>query len=516
MKKRILYSITLLCAVSSASVFAQKDTKETEEQRRVKAEHAEIGIVNEANSNYKRTTHPGAQWFPEAGFGMFIHWSISSVNEVTLSWPMIAGTQLAYRNPKPTKEEVEKYVKEGDFFAGNDCKKNNSCLTPNQYWEQAKKFNPSSYDPDTWIRLAKEAGMTYAVLTARHHDGFALWPSKYGDFNTKNYMGGRDLVKEYVAACRKYGLKVGIYYSGPDWYFNRDFQNFLYYGLVADFPNILPSLDANLQPRTAEKTATEKQEHYEKVAAYLTGQIEELLTNYGKIDIIWFDGGPSIPKDNSARKQVISMERIHQLQPGIVVSPRFYGYGDYKTLEGDGALPKTVQNDWTELCAIAATRGWGYVGAPAKSPVYSLNQLVVCRANNTNLLLNYGPDKNGVISKDMTDHLHTIAAWMKVNGCAIKGTHALDPKEQASVPAVANAKHRYLFVMPKTKDNITPPLLPLPEEIVTLKTAQPIKNIRLLGQKVNIKYEVKDGQVTIQVPSEARTINGDVLDVILK
>ncbi|MBV4358190.1 alpha-L-fucosidase [Pinibacter aurantiacus] len=514
MKKNIWYSIGLLCAISSSTV-AQINKQESEEQRRIKAEHAQIGIADNAKSDYEHTTNPGAQWYPQAGFGMFIHWSIASVSEVDLSWPMMAGTQLAWRNPKPTNEEIQAYVKKGDFFAGHDCEKTNSCLTPNQYWNQAKKFNPSSYDPDTWIKLAKEAGMTYVVLTARHHDGFALWPSRYGNFNTKNYMGGRDLVKEYVAACRKYGLKVGIYYSGPDWYFNKDFQSFMYWRIVQNYSN-LPELDPDLRPRTTEKTEAEKQQHYNDVAAYLTGQLEELLTNYGKIDMIWFDGRPDIPIGNSAWKKLITMERIHQLQPGIVVSPRFYGYGDYKTLEGDGALPATVQNDWTELCTTAETRGWGYTATPAKSPAFSINELAVCRANNTNLLLNYGPDKNGVFSKDMADHLRAIAAWMKVNESAIKGTHALSAEEKASVPAVANEKHRYLFVMPETKNNATAPELPLPAETVTLKTLHPIKNVRLLGQNVNMKYEVNDGLVTIQIPSEVRTINGDVVDVILK
>ncbi|MBV4358191.1 alpha-L-fucosidase [Pinibacter aurantiacus] len=514
MRKNILYSIGLLCAISS-TVAAQKNAQESEEQRRIKAEHAQIGITDDVKSNYKRTTNPDAQWFPDAGFGMFIHWSISSVNEVDISWAMITGAKLSVRNPKPTDEEMRKYMEDGDYLAFMDCKKTNSCLTPNQYWDLAKKFNPSSFDPDIWARQAKEAGMTYVVLTARHHDGFALWPSKYGDFNTKNYMGGRDLVKEYIAACRKYGLKVGLYYSGPDWHFDKDFHNFMYWRLKKDFP-FLPELDADLHPRTTQKTEAEKQQHYENVAAYLTGQIEELLTNYGKIDMLWFDGTPDIPKDNSARNQLITVERIHQLQPGIVLSPRFYGYGDYESTEGDGALPTTVQSNWSELCSNIETLGWGYCNSPVKTSAFELNQLAVCRANNTNFLLNFGPDKNGVFCKDMADRLHDFAAWMKVNGSAIKGTHALDPKEQASVPAVANEKHRYLFVMPKTKNDTIVAALPLPAETITFKTSHPIKKIQLLGQKVDVKYEVNDGQVTIHVPSEVRTINGDVLDVVLK
>jgi alpha-L-fucosidase len=87
-------------------------------------------------------------------------------------------------------------------------------------------LHPKKYDPDKWLKAAKKAGFVYAVLTTRHHEGFALWPSHYGDFNTKNFMGGRDLLKDYVAACRRNGIKVGFYYSPPDWYFDREFMNF--------------------------------------------------------------------------------------------------------------------------------------------------------------------------------------------------------------------------------------------------------------------------------------------------
>lgn len=514
MKKNILYSIVLLCTISSPRALAQKDIKETDEQRRVKAEHEQIGIVTDSKASYKRTTSPDAQWYPEAAFGMFIHWSIISVKERDVSWPMIAGFNRTWSTKPPAKEEVEKYLKEGNYFAGNICEKNNNCLTPSQYWDLAKEFNPSSYNPETWAKQAKEAGMTYMVLTTRHHDGFALWPSKYGDFSTKNYMKGRDLVKEYVAACRKYGLKVGLYYSGPDWYFDRDFQNFLS-GSIAKIVPEFPELDPDLNPRSTKKTDAEKQQHYDEVAAYLSGQIEELLTNYGKIDLLWFDGGPSIPGNNSARKKLITMERIHQLQPGIVVNRRFFGYGDFTTLEDDKNKPKTILDGWAELCTTSQQGGWGYNKSPIKSLPYSLDLLATCRSMNTNFLFNFAPDKNGVFSKPQTDLLNNFAAWMKVNASAIKGTHALDPSEQASVPAVAKEKHRYLFVIPKGKNSATPDILPIPAETITLKTAKPIKSVQILGQKVKIKYEEKDGQVTIEVPSEVRTISGDVIDVVL-
>jgi len=502
----------ILAAICLPVAAQQKNTKAEEDA--VKMEHAQIGIVDDTKSGYKHTTNPGAQWYPEAGFGMFIHWDIASVKEVDLSWPMMAGTQIGWKNPKPDSATVAKYIKGGDFFAGHHCETDGSCLTPNQYWAMAKDFNPKQFDPDTWVRLAKEAGMKYVVFTTRHHDGFAMWPSKYGDFNTKNYLAGKDFVRPYVEACRKYGLKVGLYYSGPDWHFNGDFQDFMYYGVGRNYPNV-PRLDANLHVRTDVKTDAQKQQHYEEVAAYIKGQVKELLTNYGKIDMIWFDGAPDIPKGNVAWQHCITMDEIHKLQPGIVVSPRFFGYGDYKTLEGDKSLPKAKLDNWAELCATIAEPGWGYTKAPLKTTAYVMNELAMCRANNANLLLNFGPTKDGVFSDAMVSCLHEIATWMKVNTVAVNNTHPLDEAEQASVPAVASGKHRYLFVMPDVNNKLKPATTPLPATSVTFKTPGQVKSVGILGKNNKINYAANNGQLTIQVPGDARSVDGSVIDIEL-
>lgn len=174
----------------TSHVIAQQKNNQLDVDR-AKIEHEQIGMDHNQKSNYKHTTNPDAQWFPEAGLGMFIHWGISSVKEFDLSWPMIAGTSIIKSSKKHSQEFVDKYIADGDFFTGNNCKNNNSCVTPNQYWALAKDFNPQSCDMDAWVKLAKEAGMEYVVFTTRHHDGYAMWPSKYGDFGTKNYLGGR-------------------------------------------------------------------------------------------------------------------------------------------------------------------------------------------------------------------------------------------------------------------------------------------------------------------------------------
>ncbi|MEI6945591.1 alpha-L-fucosidase [Paraflavisolibacter sp. H34] len=508
MKKRNIPAVPLLAGLSlcmlSSGAFAQKEAD------RVKMEHAQIGIVEDKTSGYTHTTHPDARWFPQAGLGMFLHWGISTLKEKDLSWPMMAGTQIGWRaaNNRLDSAEVRKIMESGDYFAGHACQKDNSCITPNEYWALAKDFQPKSYDPEKWVKAAKEAGMTYVVFTTRHHDGFALWPSAYGNFNTKNYMGGRDLVKNYVAACRKYGLKVGLYYSGPDWYFNRDFQSFMYYGVSRSYPNI-PSLDANLQPRKTEKTEAEKQAHYHKVAAYIKGQVEELLTNYGRIDMIWFDGAPDIPKGHPAWKECISMDRIRQLQPGIIVSPRFFGYGDYKTFESDKNAPTTLQDGWAEFCTTSTQSGWAYTPAPMKSSAHLLNYLVKCRSLNTNMLLNFGPTKEGELTPEMYDRLNDIAGWMKVNGAAIRGARALEAPETASVPATAANHHRYLFVLPKQGT-------PAGEETVVFQTPEAIQAVRLLGRREKLFYTVQCGTLTVRVPAAVRTPLGEVIDVTLK
>lgn len=465
-------------------------------------------------TSYQRTTHPDAQWYPEAGFGMFIHWSISSVKELDLSWPMRAGTQVGWRpaNNRLSADSVKKIMDSGNYFAGHACEKEGNCITPNEYFALAKDFNPQNCNPEKWAKAAKEAGMTYAVFTAKHHDGFAMWPSKYGNYNTKNYLGGRDFVKEFVNACRKYGLRVGLYFSPPDWHFDPDFQNFMYYGVARDYPNI-PVLDQDLKPRTSFPSAKDSLQHYRNVAAYVKGQVEELLTNYGKIDVIWFDkdGVPIIPAGDPAWNECITMEQIRRLQPGIIVSPRLFGYGDYKSFESDGQFPSSQQDGWAEFCTTIATDGWGYTKAPLKPTAHVLNYLVRSKAFNLNMLLNYGPTKDGDFTGEMYKSLKEISAWMKVNSAAVKGTQPLDStKESASVPAAKRENHRYLFLLaPKQGASVV-------DEQVVLNTEQAVESVSLLGRKEKLKYRIQQGRVAIDVPANVRSEMPDVIDVKLK
>jgi len=435
----------------------------------VKEEHDVIGNV--ASNDDKHTTHPGAQWFGDAGLGLFIHWGIASVRAMNISWPMFdRGTGAA--------------------------------ITPNEYWTQAKDFNPKHYDPDKWLKAAKAAGFTYAVLTTRHHEGFALWPSKFGDFNTKNFMGGRDLLKPYVEACRRNGIKVGFYYSPPDWYFDRDFLNFTRKQGATRGPDG--------QPRTTQKSPEEIAKHKAEYAAMVKGQIEELLTRYGKIDLLWFDGKPPGQKGDD----IIPLERIRELQPAIVVNPRLHGHGDFKTYERKLGADKPATG-WAEFCDTW-TDYWPHVAdAPFRAPGYVLSKLASARAVHANYLLGVGPTSDGTFVDGIYENMAAVGAWMKKNRAAVVAAKPLPAEESASVPATAAGSARYLFLLPVFKEGgkRDKDLLPPTDTKVTLKGVSKPKAVRLVGDNSKLKYDYADGVLTIDVPAQKRTSLVDVVRV---
>jgi len=413
-------------------------------QQQVAGQHAQIGVTA-ARHDRQHTQHPDAQWFPEAGLGLFLHWDEASVRCLETSWPMIAGTGLSWAKPprviKDDPAEFARIIREKDY----DLTGRKPQITPNEYWALAAEFNPTNFHPEVWLKKARAAGFRYAVLTTKHHNGFALWPSAYGGFNTRNTpMHGRDLVREFVDGCRAADLKVGFYFSGPDWHFDRDFMSFLYRTTATTYRGKLPDLGPDHEPRVLQHTPEELATHHKAVAEMVCGQIEELLTRYGKIDLLWFDGGPSHPM----RGDLFPIARIRQLQPGIVINPRFHGHGDFITPEGH--LPEDLRlksDQWGELCSCWAG-SWSHTQRPFRPFNDVVGELVRCRAAGINNLLDIGPTASGDLPPDAYDNLEKLGAWMKTNGEAIYGTQALPPRETASVPASAKGDVRYFYLIP--------------------------------------------------------------------
>ena len=492
------YYATILfsCFLLNASItHAQKIDNQA------KDEHSMINVKEEKNESH--TAHPDAQWYPDAGLGLFIHWGLSSVKDLDASWPMIPGRALANKVLDTT--ELLRVIREKDYNLNGK----QPDITPNEYWAMAKEFNPKSYDPDKWIKAAKDAGFTYAVLTTRHHEGFAMWPSNFGNFSTKNFMGGRDLVKPFIDACRKYGLKVGLYYSPPDWYFDKDYMNFLYYRGPQKNPG-LPVVDADLNPRTTKRTPEEIKQHQAEFATYVRGQIEEILTRWGKIDVLWFDGRAPIPNGNN----VITQDEIRKLQPGIVINPRMHGKGDFITFERNppkedpGEVWAEFCNPWTSSWANSNTR-------PFRSNGFILGQLVTSKAWGVNYLLGVGPKADGSMPDAVYQNMKVVEDWMKVNGKSVKHVKQLPADEWASVPATASDNLRFLFAIPEFKDNGTyeKDRLPAKDTSLVLKTTNKPQSVLLLASGKKLNYTYYDNQVKIDLPAALRSNLVDVVQV---
>ena len=220
-----------------AQTAQEKSQSSAADKQTVKEENAGIGV--EAPKP-ERARHDASRRAVVSRCGARAVYSLGHLFSQRDEYFLAHDTGPPTRNEKVSDEERARIIRESDYNLDGKPPQ----ITPNQYWSMASFFNPKWYNPDHWLKAAKAAGFTYVVLTTRHHEGFALWPSAYGNFNTKLFMGGRDLLKDYVAACRRNGLKVGFYYSPPDWFFDRDYMNFLYSGAARmnpEFPKFGPS-----------------------------------------------------------------------------------------------------------------------------------------------------------------------------------------------------------------------------------------------------------------------------------
>ena len=340
-----------------------------------------------------RKTPGDTSWFVHDRFGMFIHWG---------SYAMAARHEWV---------------------------KNRECTPEEHYALYAKYFDPDLYDAREWAKKAKAAGMKYAVMTSKHHEGFCMFDSKYTDYKCTNTPAGRDLVREYVDAFRAEGLKVGFYYSLIDWHH-------------PSFP-----ID-RLHPRRKDPDAFEQNRGRDirVYAEYMRNQVRELLTNYGKIDILWFDFSYSQPspddlpwmkgkgKDDWESEELIKLAR--SLQPDIIIDNR-------AEIEQDLWTPEQYQpTEWIrdkngervvwEACQTLSG-SWGYYRDEStwKSPEMLIRMLVNTVSLGGNLLMNVGPTARGYLDYRAEAALGVYADWMKYNSRSIYGCTMADPEFQA-------------------------------------------------------------------------------------
>lgn len=350
-------------------------------------------------SSYATRPTPGdTAWFTRDRFGMFIHWGLYAL---------------------PARHE---WVKTRERMTDAD------------YDRYFRRFDPDLFDPRDWARQAKAAGMRYAVLTAKHHEGFCLFDSQYTDYKATNTPAGRDLVREFTDAFRAEGLRVGLYYSLLDWH-HPDF-----------------TIDVH-HPRRDDPDARAQNEGRSMAlyCEYVRNQVRELLTGYGKIDVLWFDfsypeqcgtGDKAWMKGKGAEdweaEKLIAL--VRSLQPGILIDNRTGIEQDIWTPEqyqlGDWLRhPETGERLVWEACQTFSG-SWGYYRDETswKSPGQLIRMLVNTVSAGGNLLMNVGPTARGCFDRRACKALTVFADWMKYNSRSIYGCTMAEPDLLAACP----------------------------------------------------------------------------------
>ena len=354
-------------------------------------------------SSYKiKKTDADMDWFIHDRFGMFIHFGLYS---------MAARHEWFKTKEKVTEEHYDKYF---------------------------KYFNPDKFDADEWAMKAKKAGMKYAIMTAKHHEGFCLFDSQYTDYKSTNTPAKKDFIKEYVEAFRKAGLKVGIYYSLLDWH-HPDYQLDLFH------------------PRRAEVWAEEedKKRDMGRYRDYVFNQVRELLTNYGKIDIIWFDF--TYPTMDSIRNEYNQfairdykewmrwttketwdaenlIKMIREINPGIIINNRTGINQDITTPEQKHTTewPKYPGTDelWAWEACQTFSGSWGYYRDEMswKTPDMLIRMLLNSVSGGGNLLMNVGPTGRGNFDERADKALEVFEKWMDANSRSIYGCTKAEPE----------------------------------------------------------------------------------------
>jgi len=350
------------------------------------------------------------KWWTDARFGMFIHWGLYSQ------------------------------------AARHEWVKHNEHLTNEQYQKYFDQFNPDHFEPKKWAKEAKAAGMKYAVLTTKHHEGFCMFDSKFTDYKATNTQAKRDLVKEYVDAFRAEGMKVGFYYSLLDWH-HPDY--------TMDDCHPLTQVDTS----QANYDRLNKGRDMAKYRQYMRNQITELLTNYGKIDVLWLDWswakGAKRGKGEDDWGSVELLKLVRKLQPGIIINNRlgldeYADGGDFETPEQVSTKELEPYKGKTWETCQTFSGSWGYYRDENswKTHRQLLDLLITSVSNGGNLILNVGPTARGEFDYRATNALDSLSNWMHANSKAIYGcTYApADFKVPGNTKLTYNPQTKRLYV----------------------------------------------------------------------
>ncbi|MDZ4877583.1 MAG: hypothetical protein CLLPBCKN_007018 [Chroococcidiopsis cubana SAG 39.79] len=398
-------------------------------------------------------------WFDTARLGMFVHWGHSSVRGCELSWSLVGGvSSLPYCGNVPVDE----------------------------YHSTANSFNPQDYNPLEWARLAKRMGVQYAILTAKHHDGFAMFHTQQSDFSIQHSHYKKDIVREFIEAMRSEGIRIGLYFSLIDWH-HPDYPAFT----EAD------------KPYTFGQWRQPTDSQWQRFIHFMFDQVRELLTNYGKIDLLWFDGAwERTPEQWQA---TVLHDTIRSLQPEILINDRLPPLGDFSTPE-QLIPPQPLQGVWETCMTINDSWGYNCGDTNFKSARQLIHTLCEVAGKGGNLLLNISPMGNGQIQPELLERLVVVENWMARNSESIIGTMpALEPW-QFYGPSTRKRDRIYLHLLMKPYETVSVRGVPIKR----------VKSVSVLADGTRLQYTTRCaivdtlfshpdplGELTIQVPESA-------------
>lgn len=442
---------------------------------------AQGGNLHEQSEVYVAPTDPLVQQklktWGDQKFGMLIHWGVYAVPGIIESWQLCS----------------EPWLERPEGISYNDYKK--------WYWNLSSVFNPVNFDPDSWAEAAADAGMKYVVFTTKHHDGFNMFDTQQTDYKItngpfKNHPKA-NVAKYVFEAFRNKDFMIGAYYSKPDWH-NQDFWWDKY---------ATPDRNVNYDIRKY----PEKWKSYQD---FTYNQINELMHDYGSIDILWLDGGWVRPRETVTDEvrawgapipefsQEVNMPRIaamaREAQPGIIFADRtVHGpYENYQTPERK--IPDTKLDHPWETC-MTLGNNWGYVpNDNFKTSAEVIQSLVEVVAKGGNMLLGVGPQPDGLLPPDALPILAEIGDWLDQNAEAIYGTHAIDAYQDNNTWFTANDKETFAISLLEDGKDVPKSISwsgNLPKKGSTLRLVS-------TGQKLS--YTLNGTTVSVQIPSEVR------------
>ncbi|WP_432102665.1 alpha-L-fucosidase [Streptomyces sp. bgisy091] len=380
---------------------------------------------------------PMQPWFTDAKLGIFLHYGIYAVDGVAESW---------------------------SFYDGQ--------LSREEYLRQLNGFTASRYDPRAWAELFARAGARYAVLTARHHDGVALWDTEQGDLNVaKHTPAGRDLLAGYADALRERGLGVGLYYSHSDW------NHPDYASVVHPRPT---KEDVATHPLVAPEGGVEDPAAWERYVAYRDAQVGELVERY-RPDLLWFDGEWERSEEQWRMREL--SEKILAAAPDTVLNARMLSYGDYATPEQ--GVPLLAPDGPWELC-LTVNDSWGFQHRDRnqKSVRLLVRYFTETIGMGGNLLLAVGPREDGTIPAEQVERLEGLGDWIGRHSEAVYGTVAGLPAGHHYGPSTLAADGRTLYLV----------CFDVPRESVGVRGLRtPVKRVSVLGTGAELPHRTVGG-----------------------